>query len=535
MFRNKFRNPLRNVFRFESPLLGTACRIHRSFPACRVASSSAHPPASPPALTLRFAVLSTGHAGSTWACEALNALGYRTVHEPLTYLIPPGERARLSQSPDAPDRADAFARWNEWARRSLAEVPVLGEVHTATPWLWIAAASTLPERRVLLMRHPVQVVHSVSRADRTTVLPVLRSTGLVGPDHEPTDAEVFECACRIWAAQTEVVDVLPNLSVFRLRDITSDPSQFADFIEALVGERPSLERSAPLARRVVNRKSEGRRPPEQIYWSWWSDRERARFGTLCGDGMQRFGYVVPPRPTAIAEEPSAANERGCIADWLLPCWEIHTLRQTGPVVVIGEGRRAVEAACEFGGRGAWLLRSDARPWAGAPSNVRVAAFASLPNDVAAIFSIDASEDDPDLAACRARYPSALWVPAFPHDGPDAPLDASEFAPPTPETVLTHPDAETEALGISLGADLGGWQVAAVTLRSGACVFRLRRGPHECDAVVSATPGPVSVGDRSVTYERSNVAFDDLRAGLQALASAVEAWAAGRSVGELLPE
>lgn len=311
---------------------------------------------------MRYAIITSGHSGSTWLATALHrpVQGVVAFHEPLVHIVGP----LLYSLEVAGERPDALARprllqtlapYLEWAQHRQRQFEAVGEIHTELSGWWSQALEFLPQRRTMTVRHGIQVVHSWFQVRSSLPVdwnPGTRPIDLVVPppgfENAPPERQLFAYLCVRWNEQVDLAKRLEPMEVYRLEDLTTDAAVLARLVRQSTGKELTPAECTAIQGVVINRKVMGDRSPENLFWNVWDEAKRDMFRCYCGPALERFGYSIPPqssappRVDAPAQPPPPKAETGIGA--FAPLWVFASNPSVFPVLVYGSDQRALLAA-----------------------------------------------------------------------------------------------------------------------------------------------------------------------------------------------
>jgi hypothetical protein len=489
----------------------------------------------------RFAVFSTGHAGSTWLLHLFrDAAGIVTFHEPLRHTV--SSRALQAEMADLESREKWIQPYRDWLRHRGEEHDVFGEVHTGHWEVWSTMKELAPANRCLVTRHPVQVVHSISRS--------IRASGERGPlpryrERIPedvrlcsTDEEIFADACLYCSAEAELLDALAPMPKYRLEDLTTRPALLQSFIRDRTGAETSLDACAAFARDVKNRKVQGDRSPENLFWNAWSDSERELFQRLGSVALSAFGYSLPPAASApAAHEPPARAVDGLRKELgsLRSAWVFYSNPRPRVVLVYGAGARALVAAKLVGHHTPVLVRSRSVELATEPTGFDVVSVEESPLVKAGgIFVVHPEADRSDVRRLQELNPNAEVVIAEP------PSASEHYANPEPSRHDRGTTIVRRYGPLRIGASVNdSWRIARLQAAHDLLLVQIadERGRT---IGIQLKPGPLGqfrpparVGDGYVEYRTTETPYEQFGTALDRLASELARSLGGHSVAEAM--
>lgn len=255
-----------------------------------------------------FLVSGMGHCGTKWMSKVLDdpGGGVRCYHEKTVKV--------------------AGLDWYEFIRRELTEGPAA----TAPPYFDFLHAKlsryrvvgdsnawrikSIPQvneeieidRVVYMVRHGLQNVFSSYRSNRKIergdwlYTDYLRWPWEVAgrPGKDWTDRSRWECWCSFWAHNEDLVAWLrerlgdQKVLTVKLETATSDLDRLSAVVRSVGRPDPSFQELSRWQDRDVNRKVRGDRRPEAL-WRRIDQAKRRQFIDICGEAMQRQGYMVP--------------------------------------------------------------------------------------------------------------------------------------------------------------------------------------------------------------------------------------------------
>jgi hypothetical protein len=492
---------------------------------------------------LHSAILTTGHSGSSWVCMVLNhpeGAG-RAYHEPLTRILGPRLPALLHVPAEIPaDFVQSLRPYLDWVERRRGATDVLCEVHTGYRRMWERLDPVLPETRVVLVRNPVQVVHSLaysfvgrdpSEAERwqSAIESQSVASALEGlPDASDLE-RAFGALCQIWADQAEVANGRSPVAVYRLEDLVAQTSVLGEFVVRLTGRGISELEARQLQGQVLNRKARGDRSPATLYWNVWNERQRALFRRICGPALSVLGYELPAREQALPAAQADATEPRQRATRTMgahsPIWVFQNPPDAAPVLVHGQGDVALSAAEFLGRERAVLLRSDDAPPNPSPPGYRVVTLAVARNlPLRGVYVADPDPPRTLLDRLRRDFPEAELAWMLPVGSPTlGPVEGRE---------------SLDAFGpVGLGRTLpGDWTVRWIAIDGDGVRIDLVGADHTCVQLDLEAPGSgtvplVPIGGGGLSYRKTPVPLSRFTAALEQLAGVIRGALAGRSLQE----
>lgn len=461
----------------------------------------------------------------------LRATGTPTYHEPLVKLIDWRHRVPLIEGATGEARDAMLAGYRRWRDARLREGGRLAEVHTTFLTLWPEVLDELAPVRVLLVRHPIQVVNAMAEVISLETREAEAGVGPIGLpnfiDELRPHEKLFCHACRVCAVQIEMLSQLAPITLYRLEDVTRQPDLLAEFLHVMTGIEPDRALCEELGARVVNRKVAGDRSPANVYWNRWDETRRALFGELCGDALDPLGYGLPERGAREAgrepDPPPKPRRHERPPRCLRSLWAFHSNPGDDPVLVVGNGRRAAAAADRLKSRPVFLLHSEETPWPSVPDGLTAVAEPDV-RLVGARAAFAVADDDEQTALVErvlARIAGDDWeiAWAFPPEVGGEPFDAP--ADDGGGTIVRYWH------GVRTELDLGGgWSVDRIVVRQGRTSIRVKHRNESLDLSwvrdgANEEAGPVRCRDGTLIYP-CGVSFDEIRPVLEAIALAASA-------------
>ena len=511
---------------------------------------------SAPLNSFRFAVLTFGFSGSRWMATALSrpTQGMAAFHEPVMRLVGPSLRLESalydSAAPLPRERAlKLLEPYVDWMGHRSRQFAVLGEVHTDPLFFWREVPELLPERRLMLLRHGVPSVHSMSHSlwfdgepwDRQASQRWLPSRFRDRPERE----RIFAGVCAAWAKLPEHRHALGVHRVAKLEELTSQRESLAGVHAWLTGRSIDEDWSTEIRSTVVNKKTRGDDSPANLFWNVWSESMRGVFRELCGEAMAAFGYEIPPRSSAPAPDLRPAEAQNCPpkrVEGLASVWAFAGNPIPGPVVVCGVPEYALAAANLIGRERALLLDDGEWTRRGRPEEftcVEPRDFARLKG--AGLYVADPNPSVEALTRLRNLMPGAEVVGMQPGTLTEAELAelAQQPAQGATKTQSEGLGNQVQALGPVRVKDLlGAWTVAAIHLQPEMALLTLTSEGRQERLLLEVRASsehrtPFPVGEGGVYYRSTPMGFDLIAPAGRALAGRLRAQLGSRPFGEVL--
>jgi len=505
---------------------------------------------------MRYAIITSGHSGSTWLMTVLHRpkQGIAAFHEPITQIVGPLLYSaeccgmRPSELSDAWVR-EAFAPYVEWAGCREKQFVRVGEIHTALGSWWCRVGEILPARRVLVVRHGIQVVHSISQGMLTTD-PLVWNPGKRPQDAIalPSDCEdlppedrAFAGVCARWSEQAELVDRLGPMDVFRLEDLTKDPGALEAFLVEYTGVVPASGECSGLQARVVNRKVFGDRSPENLFWNLWSSSKREIFRRLCTAALDRFGYRIPPKsaapriPDLHPARPKHQPEN--VPGPFAPVWVFSSNPLDSPVLVYGSDERALLAAellVKLGKRDTYLIHDLRQTWRDCPEGFRTIPIEQASEiEPGGVFIADASPTSVQLEMLRELFSNGEIVKMLPVEmtAEQRQRRWESIGSGVVELLRFGPFRVGESIS-------SGWRVATMQANRDGLRLCLRSGTEgalnvDVKSDLGGHPSPFPVAEGGIHYGSTSLDFSRVRPLCTVVARRFQEGLIGESVAETL--
>jgi len=380
----------------------------------------------------RYAIITSGHSGSTWLANALHRpeQGFAAFHEPLVHIVGPllySIRDVDKQPPPFSQQwlLEALAPYVDWARHREQQFNVAGEIHTGLGAWAPHVCQFLPTKRSLVVRNGIQVVHSISYSLLTTDpaewnpgnRPYDEMVFPPGLESAPPKHRVFGYICVRWSEQVQLLEQLAPIKVYRLEDLTTADRVLAELFQESTGTTLTSRECAEIQSSVVNRKVFGDRSPENLFWNVWDDTQREIFQQVCASTLQRFGYSIPPKgsapPTADLRPAQPRHEPETRLGPFAPLWVFSSNPLDFPILVYGADHRALLAAellVKLGKRRVYLVHDLTRTWQSRPTG-----FEAMSMDQASsacpggVFIADDAPTREQVEKLRRLFPEAEIV------------------------------------------------------------------------------------------------------------------------------
>lgn len=518
----------------------------------------------------RTVILTSGHSGSTWLAMICHhpESGSAAFHEPLRNMLghePKGVLRALSSRP-SPSRARAelyLAPYERWVGERTKQYAALVEIHAGAWEHWKGMRELLPQRLFLHVRNGIQVVHShyygirndpMSRARfRDSFEPLPESEyGLDDLDESESD---FAKVCFSWKEQERIPVELGRARLIRLEDLTTSATQLREFVEETTGLTLANDKCVELQAVVVNRKVEGDRSPENLFWNVWNEPQRSLFTRICSQTMADFGYELPiieAAPKSFDSTPTSPRARPFSSlGPLAPTWIFTSNPVHFPVIVYGRDKWALLAAEILGRDRTYLLNEDEQSVAFCPAGFeRVSLSEARALEPRGVFLASAQPPEEILTRLAGLFPTAelVWMlpgemtPALEHR-----MASIEQEAAAPEDVMgmnhgmaAMKSSDIEAVGpLRVGEQLDSrWAIVGLTAQRKGLFVKIRS--HEGQEVVLLVSPVVGeytplfrVGDGGIYYRDSDVEVGAFAGACERLSDRIVSAAAGENVSEAM--